>query len=572
MVRPAVFHGSIRKKTTAAKFVRPELVEGQPFMVRRAHHERPFVLYAAFVYKTEHGRGTVSELDINQQFQTAFNLIVESGGNVFITGRAGTGKSTFLAWLRDTAAKSLAVLAPTGVAALNVQGQTIHSFFRFKPGITVEDAKKRAAEIKKDTFYKHIKTIVIDEISMVRADLLDCIDVFLRTVLKKREPFGAVQMIFIGDLYQLPPVVTSHDREHFRAAYASPYFFSSQVMLAGDFKLEFVELEKVYRQKDERFIDILNAVRRNEVTPDIIEALNERVASPEEDGTTGCIHLMTTNDAADKVNGEMLRRLEKKESSFTAHVHGDFDLKLAPADMELRLKAGSQVMMLTNNSDGLWVNGTIGTVEHIDEAGVDVRLPDGDTVPVDPYKWTLYRYVYDKDKKSLSQESIGTFTQYPLTLAWAVTIHKSQGKTFDRVVIDFGRGTFAHGQAYVALSRCRTLEGMTLRHPLKKSHIIMDWRVVKFLTQFQYGMAEKEYSLDDKVGLIERAIEHGGKLAITYLKPNDQKSRRTVRPRYVGELEYQGTLYLGMQAFCLQRQENRTFRVDRILEIELVEA
>ena len=188
----------------------------------------------------------------------------------------------------------------------------------------------------------------------------------------------------------------------------------------------------------------------------------------------------------------MLGRLKKKVHSFTAQVQGDFDLKQAPADVELRLKEGAQVMLLTNNSDGLWVNGTIGTVAHIDEAGVDVRLPDGDTVAVDPYKWTLYRYVYDKEKKSLSQESIGTFMQYPLTLAWAVTIHKSQGKTFDRVVVDFGRGTFAHGQAYVALSRCRTLEGMTLRQPLKKSHIIMDWRVIKFLTQFQYAVAEKE--------------------------------------------------------------------------------
>ncbi len=513
----------------------------------------------------------MSELDINRQFQTAFNLIVESGNNVFLTGKAGTGKSTFLAWLRDTTAKSLAVLAPTGVAALNVQGQTIHSFFRFMPGITVEDAKKRAAQIKNDTFYKHIKTIVIDEISMVRADLMDCIDVFLRTVLKKKQPFGGVQMIFIGDLYQLPPVVTSHDREHFKAAYDSPYFFSSQVMTEGDFKLHYVELEKVYRQKDERFIDILNAVRRNEVTADVIEALNECVRDSAAGSIPGCIHLTTTNDAAGKVNEEMLGRLKKKVHSFTAQVRGDFDLKQAPAEMELRLKEGAQVMLLTNNSDGLWVNGTIGRVENIDDHGVDVRLPDGDVVAIEPYKWTLYRYVYDKEKKSLSQESVGTFTQYPLILAWAVTIHKSQGKTFDRVVVDFGRGTFAHGQAYVALSRCRTLEGMTLKQPLKKSHIIMDWRVIKYLTQFQYGMAEKECCLDDKVALIEQAIQNDGNLAITYLKPNDQKSRRTVRPQYVGELEYQGKLYLGMQAFCLQRQENRSFRVDRILEIDLLE-
>ena len=378
-------------------------------------------------------------------------------------------------------------------------------------------------------------------------------------------------MIFIGDLYQLPPVVTSHDREHFKVAYDSPYFFSARVMTEGDFKLEFVELEKVYRQKDESFIDILNAVRRNEVTAEVVEALNKRVTGPADGGAPGCIHLTTTNEAAGRVNEEMLGRLKKKVHSFTAQVRGDFDLKQAPADVELRLKQGAQVMLLTNNSDGLWVNGTIGRVEHIDGDGVEVRLPDGDTVAVDLYKWTLYRYVYDREKKSLSQESIGTFTQYPLTLAWAVTIHKSQGKTFDRVSVDFGRGTFAHGQAYVALSRCRTLEGMTLKQPLKKSHIIMDWRVIKFLTQFQYGMAEKECCLDDKVALIEQAIQHGGHLAITYLKPNDQKSRRTVRPRFVGELEYQGRLYLGMQAFCMQRQENRTFRVDRILEMELLE-
>lgn len=507
------------------------------------------------------------ELDINAQFQAAFTLIVESGRNVFITGRAGTGKSTFLAWLRDTAGRALAVLAPTGVAALNVQGQTIHSFFRFMPGITVEDAKKRAAEAKNDTLYKKVRTIVIDEISMVRADLLDSIDVFLRGARKKRAPFGGVQMIFIGDLYQLPPVVTAHDREHFRAAYASPYFFSAGVMTQGVFKLEFVELDKVYRQKDERFIEILNAVRRNEVTQDVVAALNERVCPCSEAPDPGCIHLTTTNAAADSINAEMLGRLKRKAHTFTAGVQGDFELKHAPAGAELRLKAGAQVMMLTNHPDGLWVNGTIATVAGIDEAGLDVRLPDGVTVDVAPYTWTLYRYVYDKETKSLSQESVGSFTQYPLTLAWAVTIHKSQGKTFDRAVIDFGRGTFAHGQAYVALSRCRTLEGITLRQPLKKSHIIMDWRVVKFLTRFQYDAAHKEVPLEDKVALIEEAIRRNGRLAITYLKPNDQKSRRTVEPRYVGELEYQGSLYLGMQAFCLARREHRTFRVDRILDI-----
>lgn len=507
------------------------------------------------------------QIEINQQFKAALDLLEGSDENVFITGKAGTGKSTLLTCFRERTKKSLVVLAPTGVAALNVQGETIHSFFRFKPNITVEEAEKIAARVKNSALYKNIDLAVIDEISMVRADLLDCVDAFLRKVLKKRKPFGGLQMVFIGDLYQLPPVVTSHDREHFSAAYESPYFFSSRVIAGGEFTLHFIELEKVYRQKDAEFIELLNAIRNNSITAEQLGILNGRVNLNCSQDDAGYIYLTTTNDAARKVNHEKLSALTTKLFTYSAAVAGNFDGRLAPADMELSLKAGAQVMFLNNNADGLWVNGTIGAVEDIDEQEIIVRTQDGYQVSVEPYKWTLYRYIFEKETKRLLQENIGSFIQYPLNLAWAVTIHKSQGKSFDRVIIDLGRGTFAHGQAYVALSRCRTFSGMVLAAPLKKGHIIMDGKVVAFLTQFQYAASEGRCPLDEKIQFIEGAIRDKRPVHITYLKPNDEKSRRTVKPSYVGEMEYQGKRYIGMEGYCMQRQETRVFRVDRILEI-----
>ncbi len=510
----------------------------------------------------------MKDIDINHQFKAALDLLEEGKEHVFITGRAGTGKSTLLSWFQEQTKRLLVVLAPTGVAALNVGGETIHSFFRFPPSITVAEAEKRAAKTKDAALYKSIKTIIIDEISMVRADLLDCVDVFLRRVLKKKKPFGGIQMVFIGDLYQLPPVLTTGDREHFSAVYETPYFFSARVMASKDFKPHFIELEKVYRQKDSGFIELLNAIRNNAVTDGQLAELNRRVIADGIEVDQDCICLTTTNDAADRINLRKLSLLRGKLFSYPAQVDGDFERKLAPADPELKLKAGAQVMFLNNNPEGLWVNGTLGVVKDITKEAVRVQTQDGHRVSVTPYKWTLYRYVFDQKTRQLSQESMGSFIQYPLNLAWAVTIHKSQGKTFDRVIIDLGRGTFAHGQAYVALSRCRTLGGLALTTPLAKKHIIMDYRVVHFLTRFQYDRAAEQCPFDEKVRIIEAAIKSNSPVHITYLKPNDQKSRRTVRPRYVGDMEYQGKHYVGMEGYCLQRQEARVFRVDRILEIK----
>lgn len=511
------------------------------------------------------GKGPI---ELNPQFKTALALIENSSQNVFITGKAGTGKSTLLCYLQQVSEKVLAVLAPTGVAALNVQGETIHSFFGFKPGVTVEQARKTGRDNRDNELYKSIELIVIDEISMVRADLLDCIDVFLKAALRKRKPFGNLQIVFIGDLYQLPPVVTGRDRLHFEAAYESPYFFSASVVAGGKFKLELVELEKVYRQQDDGFIDLLNAVRNSSVSAEQLGYLNQRVDPECTELGPGTVYITTTNKVAENINRHNLSFLDTKPYPFRAAATGDFDLSTAPAAVELTLKAGAQVMFLTNNAEGLWVNGTVGTVEELDKDYVLVRTDQGAVVSVDPYKWSLYHYVFDSKSRALQQESIGTFTQLPLQLAWAITIHKSQGKTFDRVIIDLDRGTFAPGQAYVALSRCSSLEGLVLTKPVQKGHIWMDYGVVNFLTRFQYDLAEKRCSTGAKVKIIEAAIRDNRRLKITYLKPDDSKSTRTVVPTFVGDLQYQGKTYLGMEAWCRKRQANRVFRVDRILEIE----
>jgi len=510
------------------------------------------------------------KIELNQQFKTALDLIEKTSESVFVTGKAGTGKSTLLTYLQDVTKKSMVVLAPTGVAALNVLGETIHSFFRFKPNVTVEEAKKAARKVKDNDLYKNIDLIVIDEISMVRADLLDCVDVFLRAVLRKREPFGGIKMVFIGDMYQLPPVLTRQDKEHFDAFYESPYFFSSQVMTHGKLKLHFVELEKIYRQSDQCFIELLNAIRNNSVNDEQLAVLNRRVDPECSKNDRGSIYLTTTNKGADEINSRKLSRLKVKPATFEADVYGDFDLKLAPAPVELNLKAGAQVMFQNNNPEGLWVNGTIGTVKAVDDSEIKVITRDGFLVSVGRYKWTLYKYSFDTKTRTLLQESIGTFTQYPLKLAWAVTIHKSQGKTFNKVIIDLGHGTFAHGQSYVAFSRCQSLDGLILKKPLKKGHVMMDYRVVKFLTRFQYDLSEEKCSTDEKVNIIKEVIKSGERLAITYLKPNDQKSSRNIKPISVGDMEYLGKTYLGMEAWCMTQQSVRVFRVDRILEIKKI--
>ncbi|PKN51193.1 MAG: AAA family ATPase [Deltaproteobacteria bacterium HGW-Deltaproteobacteria-13] len=513
------------------------------------------------------------EIDFNPEFQGALSLIENTDKHIFITGRAGTGKSTLLNYFHHHTKKNVVILAPTGVAAVNVGGQTIHSFFHFKPGVTLAAIKKKRASGKeKKSIYKKLTTIVIDEVSMVRADLLDCVDKFLRlNGPDSKRPFGGVQMIFIGDLYQLPPVVSGTEREIFKSLYSSPYFFSAKVMEELD--MEFVELEKVYRQKDDEFVRLLNAIRNNSITDDDIALFNKR-CNPSCDVSTDefYISLTSTNDMADSINEKRLAELPGKLWKAQGVIEGDFGKESMPTAEELKLKKGAQIMLLNNDSYGRWINGTIGKVLGFekDEEGevlICAKLDNGETVEISPYTWEIYHFFLKDDE--LASESVGSFTQYPVRLAFAVTIHKSQGKTFEKAVIDVGRGTFAHGQMYVALSRCTTLEGMVLRQPLKKSHVLMDWQVVKFLTRIQYDKANLKCSHEDKIELIHSAIREKKNLDILYLKAKDEKSRRTIRPLSVGAMEYSGHPFVGLSAYCLERNQKRVFNVDRILEISI---
>jgi len=509
------------------------------------------------------------QIDINEQFRHALDIMEDSDRSIFITGRAGTGKSTLLNHFRNTTKKKVAVLAPTGVAALNVKGQTIHSFFRFKPGITPDRVKKLRSD-NPESIYRKLDIIVIDEVSMVRADLLDCVDKFLRLNGPATDnPFGGIQMAFIGDLYQLPPVVTGGEKEVFQSLYKTPYFYGARVF--DSFEMEFVELEKIYRQHDEQFITLLNGIRNNSVTGEGLELLNERYQPdfepPPEDFY---VYLTTTNRLAEEINGKRLAGLKGRLYIFTGSIEGEFGQEYLATKIDLEVKVGAQIMMLNNDTEGRWVNGSIGKITGITQNGkgediIIAELADGEEVAITPFTWEIFRFFVEAG--GLQSEVIGTFTQYPLMLAWAVTIHKGQGKTFDRVIIDIGKGTFVHGQMYVALSRCTTLGGIVLKKPALKKHIWTNYQVMDFLTRYQYQKAEAAYPVDGKIEVISKAIENKLSLEIVYLKPSDEKTTRVVRPEAVGEMEYRGKKYLGMRAFCLKRNEERVFRIDRILEI-----
>ncbi len=399
---------------------------------------------------------------------------------LFITGRAGTGKSTLLRNFRARTDRKVAVVAPTGIAALNVQGETIHSFFRFPPRpIGMEDVE----EMEDKALYEALDAVIIDEISMVRADVLDGIDRFLRiNGPDKGRPFGGLRMIMIGDPYQLPPVVASPAERRFLAErYKTPYFFSAAALRESG--METVELNKVFRQSESEFIALLNAIRMADVTREVVDALNSRCDLdflPPEDEPY--ITLTTTNARAGKINAESLDRLKGRFKRYEGELDGAFAVAESPplpAPDLLALKKNAQVMFVKNDPERRWVNGTMGRVVKLRKSTIEVDV-DGRSVDVEPVDWEMVNYRYDRTQKRVEAETVGTFRQFPLTVAYAVTIHKSQGKTFNRVIVDLTGGAFAHGQVYVALSRCRTLDGLVLRRPLARRDLILDRAVVTF--------------------------------------------------------------------------------------------
>ena len=422
--------------------------------------------------------------EITEKIQYAVDLIKNSDKNIFITGRAGTGKSTLLEYLRDNIKKNLVVLAPTGVAALNVKGQTIHSFFGFKPNITIDKIKKG----KNTKVYKNLELIIIDEISMVRADLLDCIDKFLRLSKNNEKPFGGIQIVFVGDLYQLPPVVTYEDKKILDyLLYKTPYFFSAYVM--GQIELEIIELKKIYRQKDNDFINLLNLVRNKKIDQENLDIINRRCLIDVKFDNELYITLTSTNRLSDNMNREKLLELKGKKYNYKAEIDGKFASKYYPTTEVLDIKIGSQVMLINNDPKRRWVNGSIGKIIDITENlmtnndMIIIKLDSGNIVNVEPNKWDIYTYFFDEKDSKINQKISGSFIQYPIKLSWAITIHKSQGKTFEKVIIDTGSGCFTHGQMYVALSRCTSLEGIILKNPVYKSDIIFDFRIENFLSK-----------------------------------------------------------------------------------------
>lgn len=429
---------------------------------------------------------TDEELDCSAEFIQAFDSLEHSEDNLFITGKAGTGKSTFLEYFRNNTKKRIAVVAPTGVSALNVKGQTIHSFFKFKPRLITPDS----ITTKKDNkLYKNLDMLIIDEISMVRADVFDGIEYFLRLNGPDRgEPFGGVQLCVIGDLYQLPPIVTSQERDMFFRWYKSPFFFGAEAFNLAQFGV--VELTKVYRQSERNFIEALNRIRTGDNSKPILDFINQRyVPEAEQPQTQNSIVLTTTNKIADTVNQQKLDALSSPEFTYMGKIDGNFgvgDDKL-PAPQELRLKVGTQVMFTKNHQNRKWVNGTIGTVESLSEREIIVSVKKGKKTycyNVPQETWETVKYSFDEEEDKIVEDIAGEYKQYPLMPAWGITIHKSQGKTLDHVVLDLGAGAFSPGQLYVALSRCRSFEDLYLKKPITYRDVKCDNTIVQFSQEF----------------------------------------------------------------------------------------
>ena len=419
----------------------------------------------------------MTELTLSAEQQAVYDAIETTQEHIFVTGRAGTGKSTLLNHLADNTSKQIVICAPTGVAALNVGGQTIHSLFRLPIGVIADHDIPQTAELRK--LLGTIDTVVIDEVSMVNADLLDAVDRSLRQARQRpREPFGGAQVVLFGDPYQLAPVPGDADeRAYFEDQYRSIWFFDAKVWAVTD--LTIYELSVIHRQHEDEFKYMLNAVRHGRVTAEIAGRLNAMGARPAP--TDGAITLATTNVTVTRINASALAKLPGRALTARAEVSGEFGGRSYPADEALELKVGAQVMFLRNDSDQRWVNGSIGTVTKIDSTvWVDV---DGEVFQVQPAVWEKYRYSYSAVTKSLKKDIVAEFTQFPLRLAWAVTIHKSQGKTYDRAIVDLGQRSFAPGQTYVALSRISTLEGLYLSRPLRPADIIVDENVIRFMSK-----------------------------------------------------------------------------------------
>lgn len=438
-----------------------------------------------------------NKIEINEDFELALNYLENTNRSMFITGKAGSGKSTLINYFRKHTKKNYVVLAPTGIAAVNIHGQTIHSFFKFPFGIL--DKQEIA-----DLMYRNsveglsdLDMIIVDEISMVRCDLLDAMESVCKAGGKDHsQPFGGIQMVFLGDLFQLPPVVTGNDLEYFSTLYPNPFFFSANVF--KQLQLVSIELRKIYRQKgDVKFLELLESVRNNSVSKNDLDELNKRhkVVYPGEEEVEEdfVITLTTTNEKAKTINENRLNEINTTPFRVFATISFNFPKESFPTEEELVLKPEAQILMLKNDPQGRWCNGTLGKVIGIIDEGsekkIEVQLKNNDgeiqTYKVGKETWQNIKYVYDKASKQMKKKVVGEFRQYPMKLAFAITGHKSQGQTYDSVKLHFGKGCFASGQAYVMLSRCRTLDGITLLTEIRRRDIFTDKNILEFIERLR---------------------------------------------------------------------------------------
>ena len=424
-------------------------------------------------------------LQKDRLFELAEQYVEQTSVSVFLTGKAGTGKTTFLRYIVEKTSKRCVVLAPTGVAAVNAQGSTIHSFFSLPLCPYLPDVPELKTEYQMPDRYRRLRKdkikilrtldlLIIDEISMVRADLLDAVDMTLRRYRRSSKPFGGVQLLMIGDAGQLSPVVTEQERPFLEQVYPAPYFFHSRALQQLPYVT--IELQAIYRQADRTFIEILNGIRDACIFDALLDRLNARAGAP---AGEDWIHLTTHNQQADALNESRLEALPGEAEVFSAEVEGDYPESLYPAAGELRLKEGARVMFIRNDPDGRYYNGKLGTVQHLSQESVTVLSDAGEELETERLAWENLQYRLDEASGEITQEVKGTFRQFPLRPAWAITIHKSQGLTFDHVVIDAG-AAFAFGQVYVALSRCRSLEGISLTRPVRRELLIADSEVAAF--------------------------------------------------------------------------------------------